>query len=149
EELKEETASGMSSAATAVAGKAAAGKAADGKPPGRRLWLGIAAGVAAVGALIAVLLILLPARRPAQEAFTEVPLTSYTGYQGYPSLSPDGTQFSFSWTGGNEGAAPQLYVSLIGRGTPLRLTNDPDSSALFGAWSPDGQTIAFVRRPGR
>jgi Tol biopolymer transport system component len=33
----------------------------------------------------------------------------------------------------------------VGRGTPLRLTNKPDSATRYPAWSPDGQMIAFVR----
>jgi Tol biopolymer transport system component len=132
EELKEETESGASAGTAAVARK----------PARRGPWIGLVAAVAALGAAAAFLL---PNWLENQEPLSEVPLTSFTGYQGYPALSPDGKQFVFSWDGGKENAPPQLYVSLIGRGTPLRLTNYPDQMAAYASWSPDGQSIAFVR----
>ncbi|HEY2015948.1 MAG TPA: protein kinase, partial [Bryobacteraceae bacterium] len=138
EELKEETESGTSATIPA-----------DGRKPnrqGRRLWTWIGAGVVALAALTAAVRFLLPRSSQSPVSFTEVPLTSYTGFQGYPALSPDGNQFAFSWDGGKENTAPQLYVSLIGRGTPLRLTNDEATGAVFASWSPDGQTIAFISR---
>jgi len=95
-------------------------------------------------AVSAALLFLLPYWRETQAPLKEVPLTSYPGSQGYPALSPDGSQFAFVWDGGQENAPPQVYVSLAGRGRPLRLTNTP-TAARYTAWSPDGQTIAFLR----
>ena len=143
EELKEESESGTSGAASPAR-----------KPAGRRRWL-VAAG--AVLTLAGALVIALPRLRQPGEPLKEVPLTSYTGYQGSPALSPDGNQFAFAWDGGQEvrdqgdaGSAPQLYVSLIGHGTPVRLTNTPGREVFGTAWSPDGQTIAFIRRsPGK
>jgi len=38
-----------------------------------------------------------------------------------------------------------FYVSLVGRGTPLKLTKTPGVEARYPAWLPDGQTIAFLR----
>ena len=113
----------------------------------RGRWIAIAA---AVLALAAALIFLLPRFRETPVPLKEVPLTSYPGYQGMPTLSPDGTQFAFVWDGGKENAPPQLYVSLAGRGTPLKLTNTPDAEVRYPAWSPDGQSIAFVRyAPGQ
>jgi Tol biopolymer transport system component len=136
EELKDETESGASAAMPAVVRK----------PSRLRLW--IALGVAAM-ALAAALIFLLPGWRESRTPMKEVPLTTYTGLQGTPALSPDGSQFAFSWDGGKEDAWAQLYVSLIGRGTPLRLTNYTDRAATSPAWSPDGQTIAFVQSSRR
>jgi len=75
-----------------------------------------------------------------------VPLTSLSGWEWYPALSPDGSQLAFSWNerGGVILRNQDIYVQLIGAGTPLRLTTDPadDESP---AWSPDGHHIAFLR----
>jgi Tol biopolymer transport system component len=130
EEIKEKTESGVT-AATPVAAK---------RPRPNLLWAGI--GAAALGA--AGLYFSLGVRSQAGAPLADVPLTSYTGFQGYPALSPDGSQFAFSWNGDQEGSRIQLYVSLAGHGTPVRLTNYPDKQALFSSWSPDGQTIAFA-----
>ena len=129
EELKEETESGATAATPATA-----------KPPARKLlWTGI--GVAAV-ALGAAFFLFGNSSQPAAP-LSGIPLTSYTGFQGYPALSPDGGQFAFSWDGDQENGRTQLYVSLVGHGSPVRLTNYPDKQAVFPSWSPDGQTIAF------
>jgi Tol biopolymer transport system component/tRNA A-37 threonylcarbamoyl transferase component Bud32 len=132
QELCEETESGSAKSAAAEKGK----------PRGYRRWAALGAAVLALGAAFAFTL---PRWRETRAPLKEVPLTSYPGYQGQPMLSPDGSQFAFVWDGGQENAAPQLYVSLAGRGTPLRLTNTPGYAAQYPAWSPDGQTIAFLR----
>ncbi len=131
EELKEESESG-----------AAAAVPASGSKKSRLRWLAIAGGAAllAAGAYF-----LAGTRQDKTPALTEVPITAYPGFQGEPTLSPDGRQVAFVWDGGQAGAPPQLYVSLIGPGAPLKLTNTPDARAAYPAWSPDGQTIAFVR----
>ena len=40
-----------------------------------------------------------PAARPPAAAGIAIPLTSYPGMEGTPSLSPDGSQVAFSWNG--------------------------------------------------
>jgi Tol biopolymer transport system component len=75
------------------------------------------------------------------------PLTTFAHDERWPSLSPDGNQVAFTWSGEN-GDNEDLYVVPVGVGTPLRLTSDP-SPDRSAAWSPDGSQIAFVRVAGR
>ncbi len=71
------------------------------------------------------------------------PLTTYPGYELAPSFSPSGDQVAFVWDGDNQDNF-DIYVKLVGEGTPLRLTDDPAADGS-PAWSPDGRQIAFLR----
>jgi Tol biopolymer transport system component/predicted Ser/Thr protein kinase len=132
EELKEESDSGTLSGAPARQQRR-----------GRRLiWAGalLAAFTLGVGALW---LMRTPAKIP-EAALNPVPLTTYPGFQGWPSFSPDGNQVAFVWNG-EKRDNDDIYVKMIGtNGPPLRLTTDaaPDYGP---AWSPDGRFIAFLR----
>lgn len=81
-------------------------------------------------------------------SFTAIPLTTYQGREQQPAFSPDGNSVAFTWNGETE-ENWDIYVNLIGPGSPQRLTTDP-AMDLSPAWSPDGRSIAFVRvRAGR
>ena len=73
-----------------------------------------------------------------------VPLTSMPGVKQLPSFSTDGNQVTFSWTGPYQNNS-DIYVQQVGAASQLRLTSDSaeDNSPI---WSPDGRTIAFLRR---
>ncbi len=71
------------------------------------------------------------------------PLTSYQGNESHASFSPDGNQVAFTWNGAGE-EKWDIYVKVVGEGTPLRLTKDPGND-VSPAWSPDGRHIAFLR----
>ncbi|HZI87527.1 MAG TPA: protein kinase [Pyrinomonadaceae bacterium] len=75
-----------------------------------------------------------------------VPLTTDPGFEGTPSLSPDGKQVAFA-SGGPQNKNFDIYVKQIGGGRPQRLTSDPAVDE-FPAWSPDGHSIAFIRFRG-
>jgi Tol biopolymer transport system component/serine/threonine protein kinase len=78
---------------------------------------------------------------------TAIPLTTDPGFEGMPSLSPDGNYVAFIAGGGEQEKDFDLYVKQIGGGPPLRLTTGP-AVEEFPAWSPDGRSIAFVRVKG-
>jgi eukaryotic-like serine/threonine-protein kinase len=131
EELREESDSGRLSGATLAA------------PRRRRraVWPAALIGAVALGAV--AFWYLRPTERPAETSMMAVPLTSYAGYEIYPSFSPDGNQIAFVWDGDKEDNL-DIYVKLIGPGTPIRITTDPAEES-DPAWSPDGRWIAFVR----
>jgi Tol biopolymer transport system component/tRNA A-37 threonylcarbamoyl transferase component Bud32 len=137
EELKEESDSGTAEVAAGGVGAPVAGT----RP---RLMLA-AATVALLVAAGAAWFLLRPASKPLPP-MQSVPLTTYTGSQGHPSFSPDGSQVAFQWTG-EKGDHLDIYVKLVEGGTPLRLTTNP-APAASPAWSPDGRQIAFLRVGG-
>jgi Tol biopolymer transport system component len=73
----------------------------------------------------------------------DMPLTSFPGQERAVSFSPDGNQVAFVWDG-EKGENDDIYIALIGAGTPLRRTNSL-ASDRNPAWSPDGRYIAFIR----
>ena len=110
----------------------------------RRPWVWLAAATVLVAAGLYVV--------QSQWASTDaappraIPLTSLPGVVRSPSLSPDGTYVVFSWNGPGKDN-PDLYVQQIGVTDPpyRRLTSDP-ANDYSPSWSPDGRTIAFLRR---
>jgi Tol biopolymer transport system component/DNA-binding winged helix-turn-helix (wHTH) protein len=78
-----------------------------------------------------------------------IPLTTDPGFEGMPSLSPDGNFVAFIAGGGEQQKDYDLYVKHIGTSAPpLRLTSGP-AVEEFPAWSPDGRSIAFARPKGQ
>ena len=73
-------------------------------------------------------------------------LTSYPGDERFASLSPDGSQVAFAWSGANEENV-DIYVKPVGTETAVRVTTDPADDSV-PAWSPDGTRLAFVRKQG-
>lgn len=71
------------------------------------------------------------------------PLTSFPGREWHPALSSDGTRVAFVWSS-PEDETTDIYVKQRNSETLLRLTEDLGWVA-WPTWSPDGQTIAFVK----
>src|SRR5262249_29761754 len=75
------------------------------------------------------------------------PLTTDPGFEGMPSLSPDGNYVAFIAGGGELQKDFDLYVKQIGGSQQLQLTSGP-AAEEYPSWSPDGRWIAFVRPKG-
>ncbi len=73
-----------------------------------------------------------------------LPFTTYAGSEGDGSFSPDGNQVAFVWNG-EKLDNDDIYVKQVGQVSLRRLTSDRRSD-FSPAWSPDGQSVAFVRR---
>jgi len=114
------------------------------KPLLRRKWLPFAVlgavTVAGIGFLIWPRVAL-----PRGEVLRAVPLTAYRGHEIFPALSPDASQVAFSWDEEQVGRYDIFVGKVGGSDLPRRLTTDPQQD-FSPAWSPDGLSIAFVRR---
>ncbi len=78
-----------------------------------------------------------------ESALFPVPFTAYPGMEWNPSFSPDGNQVAFAWTG-EKMDNWDIYIKQIGTESLRRLTTDPHVDCC-PAWSPDVQSIAFLR----
>jgi hypothetical protein len=94
----------------------------------RPRWHYYAAGGVLCLAAIAAFWFFGPGRQAAPLRATV--LTSFVGTQLDPSLSPDGNQFAFAWDGDVSKGPTHVFISLVGKGTPLRLTPE-NESALY------------------
>jgi serine/threonine protein kinase len=114
------------------------------RPVQRKIPLRWTGSVAALILLIGAVLMWQPWRRPqSNEVLRPVSLTTLPGVERYPSLSPDGSQVVFTWTGDKQNNQ-DIYVQMIGQRSTLRLTTDPRND-YNPVWSPDGRWIAFLR----
>ena len=102
---------------------------------GRRAWLIVTAAVALLG--LSGIVWLVGARRSPLPVSILVPLTTYPGIEGPPSLSPDGNQVTFERGG-------DIFVKQVDGEALVQLTSTavPEQAP---AWSPDGRQIAFTR----
>jgi eukaryotic-like serine/threonine-protein kinase len=112
---------------------------------GRRglgVWLGVAAMVIALSAVVAFLL----SRRPSEIRLgRRVQLTLSQGLELDPALSPDGKFVAY--VAGPLGQT-RLYVRQVDGGTPVAITPESHGFARMPRWSPDGQRLVFSSERG-
>jgi Tol biopolymer transport system component/DNA-binding winged helix-turn-helix (wHTH) protein len=111
----------------------------------RRHWKSVISGA---GVLLLVCAAAYLRRQPVKvpENLKVVPFTSYTGFEGAPSFSPDGNQIVFCWYRNHELSTTlgfDLYVKQFGNERAVRLTNR-EATFIIPAWSPDARAIAFA-----
>ncbi len=113
------------------------------KPGVRRVFT---AGIAAAVMVLSTATWFWISRPRQMPPMTVIPLIPYSGSFGSPTFSPTGDRIAFHWDGEQRDNF-DIYVSQIGLREPMRLTTDP-AADLAPSWSPDGNSIAFVRRSG-
>jgi Tol biopolymer transport system component/DNA-binding winged helix-turn-helix (wHTH) protein len=105
-------------------------------------------------AIVAIALLTQRSAVISRPAITAVPIrlltvTSFPGSEGGPpALSPDGNFVAYTWSGPDTLADTDLWVKSVDDDAARQLTDTPQGTEVYPAWSPDGQQIAFVRFVG-
>jgi Tol biopolymer transport system component len=110
------------------------GLPAGGKPAVRRVLVPVVAAVALVTISAAGWIAFRRDSRPAPKL---VPLTTYPGIEGPPSLSPNGNQVVFRWN-------DHINLKQVDSEAHHQLTDTPGRENA-PTWSPDGRYIAYIR----
>ncbi|HKY42636.1 MAG TPA: protein kinase [Pyrinomonadaceae bacterium] len=106
--------------------------------------------VALIALITAVAIGIYNVRKPSQPQPAEAPqvvkttqVTFSSGFDGYPSLSPDGKSVAYS---SDQNGTFEIYVKQLSEiGGELQLTSDGQQN-FQPSWSPDGQRIAYHSR---
>ncbi len=78
-------------------------------------------------------------------AFEVLPITSELGESFQPAFAPNSRDVAYVWDGGRLKGDPNydIYLKIKGE-APVRFTTD-SSHDLHPAWSPDGESLAYLR----
>jgi Tol biopolymer transport system component len=112
-----------------------------GEPPRRRAAVLPWAVAGSLALAAAAALLSRPAGGGVRSALRFSAVTTFSGVETQPSLSPDGRSVAFV---SNHGGQWDLYVGLVTGGDVVRLTNTPEVEAQ-PRWSPDGSRLLFAR----
>ena len=108
-----------------------------------------ALGLAAVGALAAIAILVVLLRRPGPSPALTIGRTTQVtrdpGLEVDPALSPDGATLAYAAGPTN---AMQIYVRQVSGGRPVALTRDTTDNFRWPRWSPDGSQIAYQANDG-
>lgn len=125
--------------------KAPLGRAETKPPEGGRRDRKVPLLMAAVFALVVLAAML--SLRPRSEIGADRPLTSSTGNERMPAISPSERSLAYVATPGWP-SPPRLYVRPIDE-DKARPLSPPGAGAVWPAWSPDGGRIAYGRLTGQ
>jgi serine/threonine protein kinase len=76
------------------------------------------------------------------------PVTAQSGWERWPTFSPDGQMIAFTWTEAKKQQA-QIFVKRFADDNPIQITDSKESGNIGSlSWSPDGKRIAFKRLYG-
>jgi Tol biopolymer transport system component len=95
-------------------------------------------GAALIGALMVLL-----RRDPVPELSNPIQVTRSIGAEAYPSWSPEGGRLAYHLNVKGHEMGFDVWVTQVGSGHAVNLTEDHPGNDLFPSWSPDGSQIAF------
>src|SRR5262249_27844986 len=108
------------------------------RPVSRRRWM-IYAAIALAALLVGAVLARWGCERRGRASTRFPAITNFAGVEAQPSFSPDARSVAFV---SDRGGQFDIWVSLIGAGSLVRITNDGNFK-FRPRWSPDGSRIAY------